>query len=254
MPATPTRLGYGCARLFEHARDGQAHALLETALDHGIRHIDVGRSYGDGRTEWLVGDVAKQRRDEMFIATKAGIDPPGWLDRVARKIKSPLGSADSWTRRRSGRFGAEQIAMSALHSLRALRVDRIDLLLLHECEPHHLTDELLWMLRRIRSDGYIRYFGIATSLDATRAILSSAPEFCDFVQVCDGTGADLPMAPRGLITHSILSRSNGCDKTPSVLLTHALERNPHGTVLFSSGSRRHIAENAQTLAQLQCVR
>ncbi|HYD73248.1 MAG TPA: aldo/keto reductase, partial [Candidatus Binatia bacterium] len=72
QPLRPAELGFGCARLLMRADRKQAAELVETALDAGIRHIDVARSYGDGRTEALVGELARRRRAQMTIVTKAG--------------------------------------------------------------------------------------------------------------------------------------------------------------------------------------
>jgi len=79
-----SKLGFGCARLLERAAPRRALTLLEFALDHGISHFDVARSYGDGRAETVIGALAKRRRREMTIVTKAGLAPPTSWARAAR--------------------------------------------------------------------------------------------------------------------------------------------------------------------------
>ena len=75
-------LSYGAQRLCddEGVTEDQAVELLNTALDRGIRYFDTawvysipsseGGIYSNGQSEQRVGLVAKQRRDEMWIATK----------------------------------------------------------------------------------------------------------------------------------------------------------------------------------------
>ena len=44
--------------------------MVNYALDHGIRYFDTAWVYSQGQSEERVGKVAKQRRGEMWIATK----------------------------------------------------------------------------------------------------------------------------------------------------------------------------------------
>ena len=50
--------------------EDQAIELLNTALDRGIRYFDTAWIYAEGKSEERVGLVAKDRRNEMWIATK----------------------------------------------------------------------------------------------------------------------------------------------------------------------------------------
>jgi len=65
-------LSLGCQRLVdeEGCSQDQAVAILNTALDRGIRYFDTGWIYSEGQSEQRVGLVAKHRRQEMWIATK----------------------------------------------------------------------------------------------------------------------------------------------------------------------------------------
>jgi aryl-alcohol dehydrogenase-like predicted oxidoreductase len=66
-------LSLGCQRLVdeEGCSEEQAVAILNTALDRGIRYFDTAWIYSGGQSEERVGLVAKHRRKEMWIATKA---------------------------------------------------------------------------------------------------------------------------------------------------------------------------------------
>ena len=65
-------LSLGCQRLVddEGCTEEQAVEILNTALDRGIRYFDTAWVYSQGLSEERVGLVAKERRDEMWIATK----------------------------------------------------------------------------------------------------------------------------------------------------------------------------------------
>ena len=45
--------------------------MLNYAIDHGIRYFDTAWLYSAGQSEERIGKVARNRRKEMWIATKA---------------------------------------------------------------------------------------------------------------------------------------------------------------------------------------
>ncbi len=65
-------LSLGCQRLVdeEGCSEDQAVAILHTALERGIRYFDTAWIYSQGQSEQRVGLVARDRRREMWIATK----------------------------------------------------------------------------------------------------------------------------------------------------------------------------------------
>lgn len=65
-------LSLGCQRLVdeEGCTEEQAEAILNTAIDRGIRYFDTAWVYSHGLSESRVGLVARHRRKEMWIATK----------------------------------------------------------------------------------------------------------------------------------------------------------------------------------------
>src|SRR5436189_6385688 len=48
----------------------QVLGAMHAAVDAGITWIDTAEAYGDGRSEELVGKVARERRDEVLVFTK----------------------------------------------------------------------------------------------------------------------------------------------------------------------------------------
>lgn len=65
-------LSFGAQRVVdsEGCDEDQALAILNTALDRGIRYFDTAWMYSQGQSEQRVGMVAKHRREEMWLATK----------------------------------------------------------------------------------------------------------------------------------------------------------------------------------------
>ncbi len=65
-------LSLGCQRLVdeEGCSEAQAVEILHTALERGIRYFDTAWVYSRGQSEERVGLVARERRDEMWIASK----------------------------------------------------------------------------------------------------------------------------------------------------------------------------------------
>src|SRR4051812_47294530 len=78
-----SRLGFGCAGLMRLTSGRARRALLEEAFHSGLRHFDVARMYGLGRAESELGAFAKNRREQLTIATKFGIQPAGGLGTLA---------------------------------------------------------------------------------------------------------------------------------------------------------------------------
>jgi uncharacterized protein len=65
-------LSFGAQRIVDahQCSEEEAIRMVNYALDHGIRYFDTARVYSDGQSEERVGKVAKDRRQEMWIATK----------------------------------------------------------------------------------------------------------------------------------------------------------------------------------------
>lgn len=65
-------MSFGGQRIVdEHGcTEGEAVKIVNTAIDRGIRYFDTAWIYSDGQAETRLGKVAKDRRSEMWIATK----------------------------------------------------------------------------------------------------------------------------------------------------------------------------------------
>ena len=266
-----SRLGFGTAGLMARLGRRESVRLLEIAHDSGITHFDTARAYGYGEAEAALGDFLAGRRDAVTVTTKLGMLPPrrsralqgakavGRVGARALPALRPLLRRGAQSMASSGAFEPVAARASLETSLRELRVETVDLLLLHECRPADLqTEGLHDFLEQVVAEGKVRAFGIGTDRASTAAIVASRPEFARIVQVRQ-TVADpaLELPPGiGLITHSAVvplveavseaARAEGWsrDTVGRLLLAGALRANQAGAVLFSSTDEGRIRANA----------
>ena len=264
--------------------------LLQSAFDAGVTHFDVARSYGYGEAEAALGDLAAAvGRGNVTLATKFGILPPrrspalAAAKAAARLLASAHPSLRAVLRRgaagmvRAGAFDTATAGASLEASLRALRTDHVDLLLLHECEAADLTDELLAFLEQTQRDGKALYYGMGACFGPTAAALRRHPAFARVVQLADSMFEPslnrLPSpvhGPVATITHSALGAGFKavCDRLAAdaalarrwsdalgfdvvrdrgalagLCLAAAATANEAGAVLFSSTDEANIVAN-----------
>ncbi|WP_407804136.1 aldo/keto reductase, partial [Staphylococcus aureus] len=70
---TVSAQGYGAmsvAPVYGPVDPAEALATLHHAVDIGITFIDTANVYGEGSSERAVGELLKDRRDEVQLATK----------------------------------------------------------------------------------------------------------------------------------------------------------------------------------------
>ncbi|MEU5280912.1 aldo/keto reductase [Streptomyces asoensis] len=120
----------------------EADALVDAALDAGINLIDTADMYSDGESEEMVGKAIAGRRDDIVLATKAGM-PMG-------DERNHRGSSRRW------------LVTELDNSLRRLGVDHVDLYQIHRWDPRTGDEETLAALTDLQRAGKIRYFGSST--------------------------------------------------------------------------------------------
>jgi diketogulonate reductase-like aldo/keto reductase len=121
---------------------GMSAETVLTALKTGYRHIDTGRKYG---TEGVVGEAMRASglpRADIFVTTK-----------VSHENLRPA-----------------DFARSVDQSLAALRLDYVDLLMIHWPNPEIPLELAIPALAKAKRDGLARHIGVAnfntTLLDA----------------------------------------------------------------------------------------
>lgn len=71
-------LGLGCmsmSGIYNEAKNPKDMAkVISEAIDLGITHFDTAELYGDAENEIIVGNALKNKRHQVTIATKFGID------------------------------------------------------------------------------------------------------------------------------------------------------------------------------------
>lgn len=126
-------LGQGTWNLGDDARRRKEEvATLRQGLDLGLTLVDTAEMYGDGRSEELVGEAIAGRRDEVFLVSK--VYPHNASQR--------------------------QMPRSCEASLRRLRVETLDLYLLHWPGSVPL-DETVGAFERLQRAGKIRHWGVS---------------------------------------------------------------------------------------------
>ena len=139
-----SRLALGLSRLHRLSLSSDRQNLLACAADLGFRHFDAARSYGDGLAEAELGRFLRGRRHDIVVATKYGYPANRLIERIP-KLLLPLGGIRSVARRLGWRnerepFTARGLRASLERSLRALRIDTIDILFLHDPDLSLITD------------------------------------------------------------------------------------------------------------------
>lgn len=148
-------IGLGCMNL-SHAYGNppppeEGVKLLHKALDLGVDHFDTAALYGFGRNEDLVGPALKDRRDDIFLASKCGIqgvDGKRVVDGRPATLRATLED-----------------------SLRRLQTDRIDLYYLHRYDKLNEVpiEDSVGELARMVQDGKIGAIGLSeVSADTLR--------------------------------------------------------------------------------------
>ena len=122
---------------------------IERAIDLGCNFIDCANNYGGQRSETLLGQVIKGKRDRLVITSKV-------FTRVGP------GPNDQGLSR-------PHILREVENSLRKLQTDWIDIYYLHNVDPETSSEETLRTMEDLVRQGKVRYVG-ASNHSAAQAI------------------------------------------------------------------------------------
>lgn len=261
-------LGFGCAPILGSVDGETARKALAAALDAGVTHFDLARSYGYGQAERFVGRFLGDRRGEVTITTKFGIRATpiarvvSPLKPVVRRLRQFVkrtkavgagGGGSAPTNVRLGRLLHERVpitpnAMRASLgvSLREMGTDYVDMLMIHE--PLNLLvgiDDLLAEAEKLRDKGMIRAFGIAYMREQRSMHESYLDKFR--VQQFDSPGAILDCEADPSFLFSPF-RGKSANESEGEILKRLNERFPASVILCSMFSLAHIRQNAEALA------
>ena len=127
-------LGQGTWRMGENKRTHNDEvAALQLGIELGMTLIDTAEMYGEGGAEKIVADAIEGQRDRVFVVTKVY---PHNASRAA-------------------------LPKACERSLKRLRVDVIDLYLLHWRERNTQLPETVETFEELRAAGKIRRWGVS---------------------------------------------------------------------------------------------
>ncbi|RED51710.1 aldo/keto reductase [Cohnella lupini] len=146
--------GYEIAMKGEEKTVKEVEQLLSTALENGVNVIDTASSYNS--SEALIGKSMSHRRNDYYLfsklgeGTSVGLPYPDWDVRNVRP--------------------------SIERSLKDLKTDYLDLILIHSCSEAVLRQgDLIEAVQRLKQEGLARYIGYSgDSTDALYAIQTNA--------------------------------------------------------------------------------
>jgi aryl-alcohol dehydrogenase-like predicted oxidoreductase len=122
--------------------DAEGRATLLEAIEQGMNHLDTAASYQLGENERFVGALVRDRRSDVFLATKYGI------------TRNPEGALKIDNR-------PEHIRAAVEASLQRLGFERIDLFYLHRIDPSVRIEESVGCLADLVREGKIRLIGLS---------------------------------------------------------------------------------------------
>jgi predicted oxidoreductase len=158
-----SRIVYGMWRVMDDVTEPhRLQAKLEACLEQGITTLDLADIYGHYLAESALGGVlrvAPQLRDRVEIVTKCGIVLPGGPvpARVKHYDTSP-----------------RHIRASVEASLAKMRIERIDLLLLHRPDPLMDAEATARALEALVAEGKVRALGVSNFAPHDWTLLESA--------------------------------------------------------------------------------
>ena len=165
-----TRLGLGGAPLGNPPpilSDREAVETIRRAVSLGMRYVDTA-AYGEGRSEMRYGEALKDfPRDSYVISTKVGVLLK--LDGVHDVDFRGIGLSNLPVLDGVFDFSRDAVLRSLEQSLQRLRLEHVDILLLHVVPREHFRtaiDEGFPTLAELRSQGVVRAIGAGlTPLD-----------------------------------------------------------------------------------------
>ena len=146
-------MGFGCWPMagdrYGAIEDDEAVKAIHRALDRGVNCVDTAPAYGGGHSEEVVARALEKRRRDVILVTKCGVKPPppGQL--------GPLRDASR-----------ANILREVDLSLKRLRTDWVDVLLVHWPDAATPFDETMRALEEVVTSGRARFVGVSNFTSA----------------------------------------------------------------------------------------
>jgi D-threo-aldose 1-dehydrogenase len=150
--------------LYAPVSDEAAAGTLQAAWDAGIRAFDTAPHYGVGLSERRIGDfLAGRRRADFVVSTKVGRRLVPAADPASADGTDEFYDTPALSRVRD--YSADGALRSLADSLRRLRLDRVDIALIHDPDDHlaEALDGAYPALARLRADGTVGAIGVGVN-------------------------------------------------------------------------------------------
>ena len=136
-------IGFGASRTMEPS-------LVDAAIETGFTFLDTGRSYTNGRNEVMIGETLGSRRKDVVIQSKIRVN----LNRQEDGLFSPEDVKKT--------LGDMKASMDA--SLKALRTDYIDIMLIHGAKDPKIVfhESIMEFFKSAKKEGKIRAHGFSS--------------------------------------------------------------------------------------------
>jgi predicted oxidoreductase len=157
-----SRIALGCMNLSEDRQD--AMRTVQAALDRGINCFDHADIYGQGKREEVFSalwDRAPSLRNRIILQSKCGIRFSGDPRPTSPKRYD---------------FRYEHIVRSVEGSLRRLKTDYLDVLLLHRPDALVEPEEVARAFDHLQRSGKVRWFGVSNHTAAQIRLLQTCLE------------------------------------------------------------------------------
>ena len=147
-----SEIGLGTNNFGRRLDYSESEEVINHALDSEINLLDTADMYSNGLSEEYIGKAIKNKRDQVIIASKGGMNPmPSPTNtKVAQRVNEGPN--------KSG-LSSVHLKRSVEESLSRLDTDYIDLYQTHIFDPYTNQEETLRALDDLISEGKIRYIG-----------------------------------------------------------------------------------------------
>ncbi|WP_028402183.1 aldo/keto reductase [Ectobacillus panaciterrae] len=147
-----SEIGYGAWGIGQSswigASDDESLQALHKAVDLGLNFIDTALGYGNGHSEKLIGQVVRERSENIYVATKIPPKNKQWPAQVGVPVEET--------------FPAEHVIACTEESLRNLGLETIDVQQFHVWSDEWV-DQGDWLeaIDKLKREGKIRSFGVS---------------------------------------------------------------------------------------------
>ncbi len=147
-----SEIGYGSwgigGSMWLGARDDESLRALHRSIDLGLNFIDTARVYGDGHSEQLVGQVVRERKEQIAVASKIPPKNGRWPARPGTALRDA--------------FPHEHIIRKTEESLKNLGLETIDLQQFHVwLDDWASENEWKDAIAKLKLEGKILHAGIS---------------------------------------------------------------------------------------------